>query len=154
MSSQGNVPVFARVRQLFGYETGGNNSPIWANPQNFSSERDRGAFNIWKNRKRSFMHEQIRDSHWLSIREQGNTLLLHCLPDESVSGTNLFHREVQISGKWELIDSGIENLHILRIDLKNNYPLFVLANRESPIHSAIGFLREGTQTYFKFIELR
>jgi hypothetical protein len=68
MNSQGNVPTFARIRQLFGYETGGLVSPIWAK--------------------------------------------------------------------------------------KNNYPFFVLANREGPIHSGIGFLQEqGLQTYFKFIEL-
>ncbi|HEV2582388.1 MAG TPA: hypothetical protein VGT44_16145 [Ktedonobacteraceae bacterium] len=153
MSSQGNLSTRARILQLFGYEVGGQNSPLWTNPQNFSLERDRETFNNWKNRKRSFIHEEIRDSAWVSFREQGIALVVRCHPDESMTVANLFHQDRQFKGFWHLIDSGIDGMRVLQLDLQNNFPLIIVAIRESQIHSGIGFVRGGAQAYFRVIQL-
>jgi hypothetical protein len=65
MSTQGNIPIRARVIQLFGYETGGSESPLWTNPGYYAPERDRGGLVTWMHRKRSFTHDEIRDSRWI-----------------------------------------------------------------------------------------
>lgn len=157
MSSQGNIPTLARAIQLFGYEVGsGADSRLWANPQNFDSNRHKEAFADWIETKTSFTYDEIRDSVWLALRENKNPLLLDCLGDESVEVTNIFHTDRKHQGSWLIIDSGIDNIRILKIDIKDKISLYVFANNKSPLHSAIGVVQEEEDipTYFKFIELR
>lgn len=153
MSSQANIPPEARTIQLFGIETGGENSPLWKNYQSFSPNTYMREFLNWKSTKRSFTREEVLEGGWLYIRNQGNSLLFRCHPDRSAKAGGLFTTNKTLQGSWVLYNADVGE--VLRITLETRLVFEIVANRNSSIHSGIGYFRgQSTPVYFKFIHLR
>jgi hypothetical protein len=151
------------IISLFGYEVeNGRSSDLWDNPGLFFMPAGAGGkgvyvpmntkkhwydaeFSIWMNNKRSFTEDEVISGVWVAIAENGYTSLIYLHKNGDLTEKPVISKSKnEWGGSWKLEDD------ILRITI-DKYVTYVIASKEEPIHSAMQFISETANMYFKFI---
>lgn len=95
--------------------------------------KTQGEYKIWELQKRKFFKEEVLSHFWLATSDNKISFVFHFKQFHELRVTRLFNDDISI-GKWYLKDG------ILRVFFKvgeDLYEIYIIANNDMPIHSAL-----------------
>ncbi|KLV04041.1 hypothetical protein ABT56_15555 [Photobacterium aquae] len=117
--------------------------PLDALPE--PDKNEQADFDVWLGMKRSFNRAEVTAQVWIKSCSAGHVTELYLYPDGRLEEYTLFKR-IRTIGRWALVQ-GMIALDIQSGD--DRYQSWIVANRNSRIHSAIEYKNGELYAYLK-----